>query len=87
METAMRGQETLLRTGISLVIGVACLGVAEPQSSKNSQPVSSVEASQGRDEAPRVFIAAGPFTMGSNDGLPNERPEHTVTLDAYSSTV
>ena len=30
-----------------------------------------------------VFIATGPFTMGSHDGLPNERPEHTVTLDAY----
>jgi formylglycine-generating enzyme required for sulfatase activity len=30
-----------------------------------------------------VFIASGPFTMGSNEGLPNERPEHTVTLDAY----
>jgi formylglycine-generating enzyme required for sulfatase activity len=21
--------------------------------------------------------------MGTHDGLPNERPEHTVTLDAY----
>jgi formylglycine-generating enzyme required for sulfatase activity len=30
-----------------------------------------------------VLIPAGPFTMGSNDGLPNERPEHTVTLDVY----
>jgi formylglycine-generating enzyme required for sulfatase activity len=30
-----------------------------------------------------VLVPAGPFTMGSNDGLPNERPEHTVTLDAY----
>jgi formylglycine-generating enzyme required for sulfatase activity len=30
-----------------------------------------------------VLIPAGSFTMGSNDGLPNERPEHTVTLDAY----
>ena len=30
-----------------------------------------------------VLIPAGPFTMGSNDGLPNERPEHTVMLDFY----
>ena len=30
-----------------------------------------------------VPIPAGPFTMGSNDGLPAERPEHTVTRDAF----
>ena len=30
-----------------------------------------------------VMIPAGPFTMGSNDGPHNERPAHTVTLDAY----
>jgi hypothetical protein len=31
-----------------------------------------------------VLIPAGPFTMGSDDGPQNERPAHTVTLDAYS---
>ena len=61
-------------TGISLVTGVVCLGVAEPRPSKGGQAVSSVEAGQGLDGAPMVFIAAGPFTMGSDDGLPNERP-------------
>jgi formylglycine-generating enzyme required for sulfatase activity len=30
-----------------------------------------------------ILIPAGSFSMGSNDGLPNERPEHTVTLDSY----
>ncbi|MFO0730955.1 MAG: SUMF1/EgtB/PvdO family nonheme iron enzyme [Nitrospiraceae bacterium] len=30
-----------------------------------------------------ALIPAGAFTMGSNEGLPNERPEHSVTLDAY----
>lgn len=30
-----------------------------------------------------VLVPAGPFTMGSDEGLPNERPVHTVTLDAY----
>ena len=83
METTMQRQQALLWTGISFVIGVGCLGVAEPQSSKDSQHVLSVDTSRGRDGAPMVFIAAGPFTMGSNDGLPNERPEHTVMLDAY----
>jgi formylglycine-generating enzyme required for sulfatase activity len=84
METTMQGQQALLWMGISFVIGIGCLGVAEPQSSKDTQPISSADTSRGRDGAPMVYIAAGPFTMGSNDGLPNERPEHTVTLDAYS---
>lgn len=30
-----------------------------------------------------VLIPAGPFSMGSNDGLPNEQPERQVTLDAF----
>ncbi len=37
-----------------------------------------------RDEMPMMFVPAGPFIMGSNDGFPNERPEHTVTLRPYS---
>ncbi len=30
-----------------------------------------------------VFIPAGEFLMGSNDGEPDEKPIHTVYLDAY----
>lgn len=30
-----------------------------------------------------VLIPAGEFTMGSNDRLPDEGPQHTVFLDAY----
>src|SRR4051794_28630929 len=32
-----------------------------------------------------VFVPAGPFKMGDNfgDGLPRERPVHTVDLDAF----
>lgn len=41
------------------------------------------ETIRGKDGAPMVFVPAGPFLMGSNDGLPNERPEHHVTLAAY----
>src|ERR1051325_10131314 len=71
--------------GIIFLIGSACcLAMAEPQSSEGSQPISSVEIVRGLDDAPMVLVPAGPFTMGSNDGLPNERPEHTVTLDAYN---
>lgn len=37
----------------------------------------------GKDSAPMVLIPEGPFTMGSNEGLPNERPEHKVHVDGY----
>ena len=70
MEVAMRGQQTMLWTGIGLVAGVVCLGAAEPQPSKGGKAMSPAESSHARDGAPMVFIAAGPFTMGSNDGPP-----------------
>ena len=79
----MNDQQLILRTGVSLMMGLVCLGAAEPQLLSGGQAVSSVEASRGVDGAPMVLIPAGPFTMGSHDGFPNERPEHTVTLDAY----
>ena len=79
----MRRQQMMLWSGISLVTGALCFGAAEPPPVKSGQVVSSGEAGRGRDGAPMVLIPAGPFTMGSNDGPPNERPEHPVTLDAY----
>jgi formylglycine-generating enzyme len=79
----MRGKQKICWTGVSLLAGLVCLGVAEPQPSKDGQEVSTAEASRGLDAASMVLIPSGPFTMGSHDGFPNERPEHTVTLDAY----
>ena len=49
---------------------------------ENHQRVSSTVVNT-RDEMPIMFVPAGPFIMGSNDGFPNERPEHTVTLRPY----
>jgi hypothetical protein len=70
----MRGQRTMLWTGISLVTGVVCLGVGEPQSSKGGQAVSSVEASRGLDGTPMVLIppAHSPWaltTVSQTSGL------------------
>ncbi len=67
--------------GVLLALGSA-LNAAEPSAPKEG-PAASVAAVKGKDGAPLVLISAGAFTMGSNDGLPNERPEHTATLDAY----
>ncbi|MDP1769719.1 MAG: formylglycine-generating enzyme family protein [Nitrospirota bacterium] len=78
----MNGQQMMVWAGLSLLAGALCFGAAEPQSSKGGQTLSS-EVGRGRDGAPMMRIPAGPFTMGSTDGLPNERPEHRVTLDAF----
>ncbi len=37
----------------------------------------------GKDGAEMVLIPAGEFEMGSNDGEPDEKPVHTVYLDAF----
>ena len=77
------GKQTILWVGISLMTGGLCHGAGEQQPVKGGHIASLVEAGRGRDNAPMVFVASGPFTMGSNEGLPNERPEHTVALDAF----
>lgn len=60
-------------------------GTAVAALSKDGQQAGAIAgAIVGKDGAPMVLVPAGPFLMGSNDGLPNGRPEHRVTLDAYS---
>ena len=48
------------------------------------QPPAGPAAPLGKDGAPMLLIPEGPFTMGSNDGFGNERPEHTVWLPRYA---
>lgn len=38
----------------------------------------------GRGPCQVVRVPGGTFTMGSNDGVPDERPEHSVTLESFS---
>ncbi|MEQ1796012.1 MAG: SUMF1/EgtB/PvdO family nonheme iron enzyme [Nitrospira sp.] len=77
-----------MRQGIcgSLLVGmIAVLSLAEaadPLSSQN-RSATPAEVIKGKDGAPMRLVSAGPFLMGSNDGLPNERPEHTVTVKAF----
>ncbi len=73
MAVTMRRRQMMWWMGIGLMAGLLCLG-AWPQAAKGGQ---------GRDGATMVLVPAGPFTMGSDEGLPNERPVHAVTLDAY----
>jgi formylglycine-generating enzyme required for sulfatase activity len=39
------------------------------------------------DQTQTVLIPAGSFTMGDNEGRPDERPEHRVTLSAFRMAV
>lgn len=55
---------------------------AEMPSGRNGT-AASAEIVRGKDGVPMVLVPSGPFLMGSNEGLPNERPEHLVTLKAY----
>ncbi len=53
-------------------------------------PPAPIDTEMGTSATPRLpfepetsLIPAGPFTMGSDEGQPYERPAHTVTLPAY----
>ncbi len=68
--------------GVVILMGVSVLNAADMPTTQNGTS-SSVNTTKGKDGAPMILIPAGAFLMGSKDGLPNERPEHTVTLNAY----
>ena len=67
---------------IVVLLGLSVPDAADVPAAENGT-ATSVDRIKGKDGAPMILIAAGPFLMGSNDGLPNERPEHTVTLSKY----
>ena len=67
----------------AILIFAALSLVGNPAHSAQGGTGPAVETIRGQDGAPMVLIPPGSFTMGTNDGLPNERPEHTVTLDVY----
>jgi serine/threonine-protein kinase len=54
-----------------------------PQGGVRQEPHPPGERVNPKDGAVMVFIPAGEFTMGSNDGGENEKPQHRVTLDGY----
>lgn len=69
-----------MRHAICWGIGLVLLAAATFATAADGGAVASIK---GKDGAPMVLIPAGPFLMGSNEGLPNERPEHTVTLKEF----
>ena len=61
-------------TMILLIIGSGCFFFTS---------VLCGETFIGEDGAEMVFIPAGDFIMGNNNGLFNEQPEHTVYIDGF----
>ena len=54
--------------------------VTPPASPKQSE---MKERTNPKDGAVMVFVPAGEFLMGSDEGSPDEKPVHRVTLDGY----
>ena len=66
----------VLCTGFTLLINCG-----EPNLDKKK--VRETEKSKIVDKDSMVLIPAGEFQMGSNDGEPDEKPVHTVYVDAF----
>ena len=49
----------------------------------NAAPLAGDTRTNDIDGSVYVFIPAGEFVMGSDEGRPDERPAHTVSLDAF----
>ncbi len=54
------------------------------QARDTTDEVDKARAMADKDGAEMVLIPAGEFQMGSNDGYSNEKPVHTVYLDAFA---
>jgi len=82
MEAQMERRYGLGGCLMMAMAGLLSLAAAPTETGKGGQ-APAAETVKGKDGAAMVLVPSGAFKMGSNDGLPNERPEHQVTLDAY----
>lgn len=81
MRLKRSGGRALTRIGALMLVGLLTVAADQPSGEPRGADGSSVPL--GKDAAPMVLVPEGEFTMGSNDGLGNERPEHKVLLDSY----
>ncbi|HSL02195.1 MAG TPA: formylglycine-generating enzyme family protein [Nitrospiraceae bacterium] len=75
MEAMRKRQAWLCVLGLVMVV-VFVAWVASPAQAQQQKIT-------GKDGAPMVLVAAGEFTMGSNEGGDDEKPVHRVSLNAY----
>ena len=55
----------------------------EAPAAEDLEPAAGTIQISAVDGMPMVYVPAGEFSMGSNDGKDNEKPVHTVYLDGY----
>jgi formylglycine-generating enzyme required for sulfatase activity len=73
----------LLAAGLFIGAGELPSGQQAGGGPDGGAPVFPAAEPRGKDGAAMVLIPEGEFTMGTNDGPNNERPEHPVWLPAY----
>lgn len=80
----MRPKGPWNRIGALLLVGLMTVAADRPPG-ESAGSVGAIGAAVplGKDGAPMVLVSEGDFTMGSNNGLGNERPEHKVWLDSF----
>jgi formylglycine-generating enzyme len=80
----MRPKGSWSRIGAMIVVGLLTVAADHPPGEQRGPGASNGDpVPMGKDQSPMVLVPEGEFIMGSNDGLSNERPEHTVWLAAY----
>ncbi|MCI0554980.1 MAG: formylglycine-generating enzyme family protein, partial [Anaerolineae bacterium] len=69
--------------GIGALLVVVSLGIAVFPALKNMIAPEIGSTRIGKDGMTLLYVPAGDFTMGSNDGSLEEQPVHIVDLDAF----
>ena len=67
----------------SLLALFSCSGNREVKNQDSTKAQDTVQVSDEQPAAEMISFPGGTFTMGSNDGLPQERPAHQVTVKAF----
>lgn len=82
-----RCARTEIATDTAAVTSTAiAAATATPAATTTSSPLQAGEGRivmRGGVEVEQVYVPAGSFAMGSEDGLPQERPVHEVILDGF----
>lgn len=78
----MSKQKLTIPIIISAFMGIA-LVYSDVGKKTENQSVKMPKEITGKDGVPMVLIPSGEFQMGSNNGADDEKPVHTVYLDAF----
>jgi formylglycine-generating enzyme required for sulfatase activity len=67
-----------------IIAAITAVTTVTPTTAPSPTPIPTTEPMiDDKTQARMIFIPAGPFRMGFDDGDPNEAPSHVLRLDAY----